>query len=105
MFTGRNRSEGVGVIPALCSQVLAGAAGVHGAQSGQDLRHGRSQGRHVPGAAPRPARPARAARAQRGQLARGPRAAPGREHVPPLQERRAAHQVSLTATAPAPPEH
>lgn len=80
----------MGALAALCPQVLAGAAGVHGQEGGQDLRHGRRQG--VAGAGPPAARRlARAARAQR-QLARA-RAPQGREDVPPLQERRAAHQV------------
>lgn len=78
------------------AQVLPGAAGVHGEEGGQDLRH-RQQGRA--GAGPRAAVARAAARAQRRQLARARRAARARQDVPPLQERRAAHQVSAPAAA------
>lgn len=60
----------MGAVAAVCSQVLARTAGVHGAQGGQDLRHGRRQGRHVAGAAARAAALAGVgARAQWKQLA------------------------------------
>lgn len=82
----------MGAVAAVGTQVLARAAGVYGAQGGQDLRHGRRQGRHVAGAAARAAALAGAGpRAQRGQLAWASRAQQGREDVPPLQERGATH--------------
>lgn len=60
----------MGAVAAVGAQVLAGAAGVHGAQGGQDLRHRRQQGRHVAGARARAAALAGpGARAQRDQLA------------------------------------
>lgn len=97
LIPGRDRSKGVGAVPALGPQVLAGPARLDGQEGGQDLRHRRAQ-QGVAGAGPAAAarRLARArARAQREQLARA-RAQQGRENVPPLQERRSTHQVSAS---------
>lgn len=88
----------MGAIAPVRAQVLAGAPRVDGEEGGQDLRHRRRQGRD--GAGPPAAAAGLAgarARAQRQQLARAARAQQGREDVPPLQERRAAHQVSARA--------
>lgn len=97
LLSGWDRSEGVGAFTALRAQTLAGPAGLHGQEGRQDLRHWRRQGG---GAGATRARRRRhrhraAARAQREQLARASRAPQGREDVPPLQERRSAHQVSV----------
>lgn len=82
----------MGAVAALRAQVLAGAAGVDGEEGGQDLRHGRRQGAGVGAAAAAAGVAGAGARAQREQLARTC-AQQGRQDVPPLQERRAAHQV------------
>lgn len=89
---GRNRPEGVGAVATLSAQVLAGAAGVDGEEGGQDLRHGRRQGAGAGATAAAAGVAGARARAQREQLARTC-AQQGRQDVPPLQERRAAHQV------------
>lgn len=90
---GRDRAEGVGAVAAVGAQVLAGAAGVYGQEGGQDLRHGRRQGAGAGAAAAAAGLAGAGARAQREQLARTC-AQQGRQDVPPLQERRAAHQVN-----------
>lgn len=92
MFLGRNRAQGMGDLAAIGAQVLAGVAGVDGQEGGQDLRHGRRQGAGAGAAAAAAGLAGAGARAQREQLARA-RAQQGRQNVPPLQERRAAHQV------------
>lgn len=85
----------MGALAARGAPELAGPAGLHGQEGGQDLRHGRRQGG---GGARARARRARR-RAQREQLARASRAPQGREDVPPLQERRSTHQVSARRQA------
>lgn len=79
----------MGDLASFRAQVLSGIARVDGKESRQDIWHRRLQRGYsrVP-----PAAPAARAGAQRDQLARAARAPqPGREDVPPLQERSATH--------------
>lgn len=88
----------MGAVAAVGAQVLAGAAGVDGQEGGQDLRHGRRQGAGAGAAAAAAGLAGLGPCAQREQLARTC-AQQGRQDVPPLQERRAAHQVKCVAQA------
>lgn len=85
----------MGIIAAIGAQVVAGSVSVDGEEGRQDLRHGWCQRGPSTGEAAAPSRIARTRTgSKRKQLARAPRAQQGREDVPSLQERCAAHQVS-----------